>query len=118
MLDRAFGEGLRLESLYRDSLGRGRYPTSEVTPEAFPEPAPTTLLLYLADIAGMASQGEKLRSLETVRRRQFKEIVAQSFAEKWPLISQQITPEETPELHRLMNGTEEARVLIKTILGD
>jgi hypothetical protein len=104
--------------LYEEKLGRGPYRTSEVTPERFPEPAPGTLLLYLADLAGMASHGEKLLGLEGLRREQFRKAVAESFAEKWPQISQQISPYETPKLHRLMDGTDEARILIKKVLRD
>jgi hypothetical protein len=104
--------------LYEEKLGRGPYPTSEVTPGRFPEPALGTLLLYLAAVAGIASHGEKLLGLEGIRREQFRKAVAESFAEKWPQISQQISPNETPKLHRLMGDTEEARTLINKVLGD
>jgi hypothetical protein len=73
--------------------------------------------MYLADIAGIASHGEKLIELETHRRNQFRKVVAESLAEKWPRISQQINLNETPRLHRLMDNTEQARVLIKKVLG-
>jgi hypothetical protein len=109
---------LRLRTLYEDKLKSGPYPTSEVTPARFPEPAPGNLHMYLADIAGIASHGEKLLGLEGIRRDQFRTAVAESFAERWPQISQQISPNETPKLHRLMDDTEEARILIKKVLGD
>jgi hypothetical protein len=107
----------RLRSLYEERLKPGPYPTSEVTLRRFPEPAPGILSTYLADIAGIASHGAKLIELEMLRRNQFRKVVAESFAEKWPRISLQITLNETPRLHRLMDDTEEARVLIKKVLG-
>lgn len=102
----------------RKRLGRGPYPTSEVTRKRFPEPVPGTLLIYFADIAGIASHGEKLLDLEPLRRAQFRKIVAESFAEKWPQISRQITANETPRLRQLMDDTEEARLLIRKVLED
>jgi hypothetical protein len=104
--------------MYEEKLKSGSYPTSEVTPRRFPEPIPSTLSMYLADVAGIASHGEKLIGLEAIRREQFRKVVAESFAEKWPQISQQISINETPKLRRLMDDTEEARVLIKKVLTD
>jgi hypothetical protein len=83
---------LRLRMLYEEKLKPGPYPTTEVTPGRFPEPAPGTLLMYLAGVAGIASHGEKLIGLAGIRREQFRNAVAESFAEKWPQISQQISP--------------------------
>jgi hypothetical protein len=109
---------LRLRSMYDLKLRRGPYPTSEVSPQRFPEPEPGTISMYLADIAGVASHGEKLLNLELTRRREFRTLVAQSFAERWPDISQKITMNHTPVLRQLMNDTEDARVLIKEVLTD
>jgi len=104
--------------MYEVKLGRGPYPTSEVTRKRFPEPAPSIILMYLADVAGIASHGEKLMALETTRRDHFRKIVECSFAEKWPKISRQISMNDPPMLCRLMTDTEEARVLIKKVLAD
>jgi hypothetical protein len=76
------------------------------------------ILMYLADIAGIASHGERLIALEPAKSDKFRKIVAQSFAEKWPRISRHISMNETPQLCRLMDDTEEARLLIKQALAD
>jgi len=111
-------ECVRLRSMYDLRLGRGPYPTFEVSPQWFPEPEPGTILMYLADIAGIASHGEKLLNLEITRRDEFRTLVAQSFADRWPVISQKITVNHTPVLRQLMNDTEDARILIKEVLTD
>jgi hypothetical protein len=111
-------ECVRLRSIYDLKLGRGPYPTSEVSPQKFPEPEPSTILTYLAEIAGIASHGEKLLNLGDTRRDEYRTIVAQSFADRWPDISQKITINDTPVLRQLMNDTEGARILIKKVLTD
>jgi hypothetical protein len=62
-------ECVRLRSIYELRLGRGPYPTFEVSPQRFPEREPGTISMYLADIAGIASHGEKLLNLENSPRR-------------------------------------------------
>lgn len=109
---------LRLRIMYDLKLWPGPYPTSEVTPQLFPEPEPSIILMYLADIAGIASHGEKLLNLKAARHDEFQRLVAQSFADQWPSISQKITKSATPVLHQLMNDTEDARKLIKEVLVD
>lgn len=74
--------------------------------------------MYLANIAGIASHGEKLLNLEAARRKEFRMLVTQSFADRWPEISQKITMNHTPVLRQLMDDTEDARSLIKEILTD
>lgn len=118
MTNEKLKECARLRQIYELKLGRGPYPTSEVSTKRFPEPALGTILLYLADIAGIASHGEKLVGLEACRHDEFRKLVAKSFADRWPEISGQISIEDTPLLCRLMNGTEEARRLIKEVLAD
>lgn len=109
---------LKLRRMYEEKLKAGPYPTSEVTPQRFPEPAPGIILMYLADVAGIASHGEKLLSLESKRRDQFREVVAESFKDKFPDISQRITLGETPKLCRFIDDTENACVLIRKVLAD
>jgi hypothetical protein len=109
---------LRLRDMYEAKLKPGPYPTSEVTLERFPEPSSGTISIYLADVAGIASHGEKLLGLEDTRQNQFRKVVAGSFAETWPQISRHITMDDTPILCQLMKDTEEARVLIKSVLAD
>jgi hypothetical protein len=111
-------ECVRLRSIYELRLGRGPYPTFEVSPQRFPEREPGTISMYLADIAGIASHGEKLLNLENTRREEFRTLVAQSFADRWPDISQKITLKHTPVLRQLMNDTESARILIREVLAD
>jgi hypothetical protein len=108
----------RLRSMYDSKLGRGPYPTSEVSPQRFPEPEPSTISTYLADIAGIASHGTKLLNLEVTRREEFRTFVAQSFADRWPDVSKKITTNHTPALRQLLNYTEDARTLIEEVLAD
>ena len=106
-----------MRTMYEERLGRGPYPTSEVNSKRFPDSAAGTLSMYLAGVAGIASHGAKLIGLEAVRREEFRKLVAESFAERWPQIAQQISINKTPKLRRLMDDTEEARLLIKKVLG-
>ncbi len=109
---------LRLRRTYEEKLKPGPYPTTEVRVMGLTDSEAGNLSMYLADIAGIASHGAKLLALEASRRRQFQRVVAEGFATKWPQIYQHISAGETPKMHRLMNETEEARVLIKRVLGD
>jgi hypothetical protein len=77
----------------------------------------TELLLHIEHIAGIASHGLKLIGLKEVRREEFRKLTAESFAARWPQIAQKITVDETPLLRQLMDDTEEARQIIKRVLG-
>jgi hypothetical protein len=74
------------------------------------------LVIYLADIAGIASRGEGLAELDASTRESFKPIVANSFWEKYPECKARITPLITPRLHEFICATEEARLLIVNAL--
>jgi hypothetical protein len=60
--------------MYEEKLKPGPYPTSESHTETLSGTDTGTLSLYLADVAGIASHGEKLIGLEAIRREQFRKI--------------------------------------------
>ncbi len=111
-----FERCLRLRSIYDLTLLPGSYPTSEVSAQRFPEPESGAILMYLAEISGIASHGTQLLDLKTQKRRNFRALVDHSFADRWPDVWRKITVEHTPCLHKLMINSEEARLLIKDAL--
>lgn len=117
MEDNTLDDCLRLRRMYEEKLKPGPYPLSEVREMGLTDSEKGNLSAYLADVAGIASHGGKLLTLEVSRRTKFRRYVADGFAAKWPRITKQISASETPRMHRLMNDTEEARVLIMKILG-
>jgi hypothetical protein len=107
-----------LRDILETELRRDPFPTNEcrrlhVSPELH-----TALTTYIADIAGIASHGRKLATLDPPRRRQFKQYVAKGFWQRHPAAAEAITAEKTPKLHQLLIDTEEARLLIVQYLGD
>jgi hypothetical protein len=109
---------LRLRKLYEEKLKPGPYPTSEVGVMGLTDSESCYLLMYLADVAGIASHGVKLLALEVSRRKEFLRVADGSLATQWPMIAQHISASETPRMHLLASDTEEARVLIKRVLGE
>ena len=75
-------------------------------------------MLYLDDIAGIASHGVKLATLEEPRKLEFQKLVARSFSERYPGAIRKITLKKTPVLLQLLADTEEARLLIKAYFDD
>jgi hypothetical protein len=112
------GDCLRVKRMYEGMLKVGPYPTSEVRVMGLTDSESANLSMYLADVAGIASHGVKLLALEASRRKKFQQVVAESFATKWPQINQRISASETPKMYRLMIVTEDARLLIKRVLGE
>jgi hypothetical protein len=103
----------RLKRLYREVLGRGPFPTHECAQAQITGGAHGGLILYLADIAGLASRGEKgLASLSDTEKQDFRKLASRSIATRLPNVSARITPEATPKLHSLIEATERARLLI------
>src|SRR5271165_2981706 len=103
----------RLERLYREVLGKGPFPSIECAQAQITRHAHAELILYLADIAGVASRGEEgLSSLSETEKQNFRKLASRSISARLPNVCERITPEATPELHSLIEATERARLLI------
>jgi len=109
---------LRLAQLYEKELGVGPFPTRqtyEVGQGKNYDRFHASLTLYLANIAGIASHGKQLRKISSERKAEFQRIAAQSFFVRYPdfgYIEQRIQSSDVPDLKRLLDFTEQARLLI------
>jgi len=99
--------------MYTQKLGVGPFPTNDCAVARITGELHGELVIYLANIAGIASHGANLATLEAPRKLEFRRLVARSFSERFPQAKQKITPEKAPMLFRLMADTDEARLLIK-----
>jgi len=108
----------RLRLIYEQSLGRSPFPTEECPIAGIAGKLHGELVIYLADIAGIASHGQKLNAISPERRLEFLKLSSRSFWDKFPSpeIQERITLEQTPNLFRLMDDTEQARQLIVAYL--
>jgi hypothetical protein len=103
----------RLKQLYNDVLAKGPFPTRECAQARIAFAAHGELVLYLADIAGLASRGEQgLATLSEHEKESFRELASRSISTRLPEVRQQITPDATPKLHALIEASERARILI------
>jgi len=107
----------RLREIYETKLGKGPFPNADCSAARLSDREHGILVLYLADVAGIASHGRKLASITAERRVEFKNIVAQSFEERWPDTNAKIIFERSPTLFRLMKDTDEARLLVMRYLA-
>jgi hypothetical protein len=103
---------IRLGEIYTQKLFGGPFPSKECEAAWIRGRFHGELILYLADIAGIASHGVKLANLEEPRRTSFVKLASQSFFDRHPEAKVKITPIKTPVLFQLMADTEEARLLI------
>jgi hypothetical protein len=108
---------VRLREIYLRKLRIGPFPTDECSRARIGGKLHGELVIYLADIAGIASHGVKLADLGESRKLEFQMLVARNFWESNPSARQKITLEKTPVLFQLLTDTEEARLLIKEYLG-
>jgi len=104
----------RLRLIYEQSLGWGPFPTEECFTAGITGKLHGELVVYLADIAGIASHGQKLKAISPERRLEFLKLSSRSFWDKFPSpeTPQRITLERVPNLFHLMEDVEEARRLI------
>ncbi len=102
-----------LRRLYDEVLAKGPFPSKECAQARIAGHAHSELILYLADIAGLASRGEQgLGSLSDPEKYNFRTLASRSISTRLPQVRELITPEATPELHALIEATERARLLI------
>jgi anti-sigma factor RsiW len=98
--------------MYVTKLGKGPYPTSDCSAAGLTDSEKLAVQMFLSDIAGIASHGQKLATITAARRAEFEKIAARSFEERWPHTCAKITPERSPRLFRSIKDSEEARSLI------
>jgi hypothetical protein len=103
----------RLKQLYNEVLAKGPFPTEECGRARITAAAHGELILYLADIAGLASRGEDgLAALSGSDKAKFRRLASNGISTRVPEVTTQITSQATPELHALIRATEQARLLI------
>jgi hypothetical protein len=103
----------RLKQLYNEVLAKGPFPTEECGYARITAAAHGELILYLADIAGLASRGEQgLAALSESDRAKFRKPASSSISTRVPEFTTRITSQATPELHALIDATEQARLFI------
>ncbi len=106
-------DGNKLRRLYDETLAKGPFPAIECGQAEISGKLHLELILFLADIAGLASRGEQgLASLSERERDKFRDIASRSIFGRLPEMRERITPQATPKLHALLEATERARLLI------
>jgi hypothetical protein len=102
-----------LKKLYNEVLAKGPFPTQECAQAFITGAAHGALILYLADIAGLASRGEQgLTSLPEPERAKFRKLASRGVSTRAEEAATRITPQTTPKLHAIIAATEQARLLI------
>ena len=104
--------------MYEQELAKGPIPLRDCTVAHINGKMHGELVLYLADVAGLASRGEQgLASLSESEKSGFRKYVNTSFYEEHPILRKRITQTSTPTLYALLESTERARQLILDILS-
>lgn len=106
----------RLREIYYQQLSVAPFPNEECAIAGISGALHGNMILYLADIAGIASRGEELLRLEQATTQSYRVTIETGFWEKYPECQSRITAVTTPNLYRLISATEEARLLIKGVL--
>ncbi len=114
---------LELGRIYVTELGKGPFPTTEVKIAGkgkLLEEFHGCLTLYLAEIAGIASRGQRLATISATERDRFLKIAELPFFARYPQFNYAEAPisaGETPALKRLLDATDRARKLILQALS-
>ena len=103
----------RLKKLYDEVLGKAPFPTEECGRARITGAEHCELILYLADIAGLTSRGEKgLAALPEGEKAHWRKLALRSISMRLPAVQNRIIAGTTPKLHALTDATERARILI------
>ena len=103
----------RLKQLYNEALAKGPFPTEECGRAGITAAVHGELILYLADIAGLASRGQQgLAALSEPDRAKFRKLASSGISIRVPDAASRITPHSSPKLHALAEATEKTRRLI------
>jgi hypothetical protein len=107
----------QLTRLYDEALAGRPFPFGECVNAQIKGRLHGELILFLSDIAGLASRGEQeLTSLSKSERAKFRELASRGVSTRLPELQARISPQTTPQLYALIAATEKARVLILDIL--
>ena len=110
-------EESKLRRLYEEELARGPFPTKECRDAHIRGKLHGELVVYLADIAGLASRGEKgLASLSAQEKARFRHLASRSLFERCAEMRDKISPNATPKLYALVEATERARFSILEVI--
>ena len=107
-----------LRRIYEEELGQGPFPTGECASAGITGTLHGNLIVYLADIAGLASRGEQLPLIPEPERGKFRRIASTGLFDKYPQLRSKVSPRSTPKLHALVAATERARLIILEALND
>jgi len=103
----------QLKQLYKDALAKGPFPTDECGRAGITAAVHGELIIYLAEIAGLASRGERgLAALSKSDKAKFHKLASRSISTRVSDVATRITAQATPELHGIIAATERARMLI------
>jgi hypothetical protein len=102
----------QLRQIYNEELRKGPFPTSEYARAGITGAIHGNLLVYLAEMAGFASRGERLHLVSDKQKTQFWERALRSIFDRRPKLRVLITPSTTPKLSALLEATERARLMI------
>jgi hypothetical protein len=110
--------GNKLRRLYDETLAKGPFLAIECGQAQIRGKLHGELILYLADIAGLASRGDQgLASLSEREKDKFRDLASRSIFGRLPEMRAKITPQATPKLQALLDATEQARLLILEALN-
>jgi hypothetical protein len=98
-------------------LSAGPFPTKDCATAGFDLALHGDLIVYLANIAGIASRGEGLKELDGPTRASLRTTVAKGWWEKYPKTTARVNVLTTPRLYQLISATEEVRLLILSELS-
>ena len=107
-----------LRQMYDDVLGKAPCPTAESYLADIDGKAHGILVVWLADVAGLASRGgDGLRKSSEADKTKFRKIASRSLLERCTQLKGKISPASTPLLNALVEATECARILILQALS-
>ena len=115
---------VKLRQLYEAELGKGPFPLKQVREVGKGKDYDYFhghLDHWLADIAGIASHGKRLNKISAERKSEFRQLAAQPFFTEHPQfrrIQERISKSDVPDLKRLMESTETARLLILEVFAE
>jgi hypothetical protein len=102
----------KLRELFLQQLSRGPFPTNDCARANFDLDIHGDLVIYLANIAGIASRGQRLKEVDVPTRASFRASTAAGWWEKHPETTAAVNALTTPRLYELISASEEARLII------
>jgi len=106
-----------LRDIYEKKLASDPFPTAECSTAHITGKLHGELVLYLADIAGLASRGGGLAEMEEWEKKKFHALASRNLYQRCRALEGKITSAGTPKLKALVDATENARELILQALA-